>query len=419
VRAAGLAIGVFAGALAACAPGGGAGAPAPELRLDEDPESPTHGSVVLGPLAGLEEQRPEARATLEERLETASLEEGAPFVVWTGTVAPAADGCVHPQGQATVLGALRVRGDRLSFAPRLGFVPGLAYTACADLVALARLLPQAASVPRAASILRLPFTPSGPAAEAPRVTAVWPAGEEIPENLLRIYLEFSEPMMERGVAGRVHLLDAAGEPVPEAFVEIPDGLWDARSTRLTLFLHPGRIKRGVGPHRALGPPLVAGSTVELRVDGELASRRGLALGSPFQRTYRVGAADRASPDPGRWRVEPPGAAGAPVTVRFDEPLDRALLLRFVAVLPAGDGRPVSGEGNASEDGRAWSFTPDGGWQAGRYRVAVRRAIEDLAGNTVDRLFDVETPADPAGAASTEVAFPGAGGDVELPFGTRW
>jgi hypothetical protein len=407
---------------AGCSPSGDATHATTRLWLDDDPSSDTFGAVILGPLDGLEGLEPGQRSSLDRQLAAAAAQGSSPLVVWTGTVEldRGVEGCVHPTGQATVLGTMRAQGDDLRFEPRLGFVPGLEYTACADLDALAELLPASvvAAGSRTPSLLRLAFSPAAdatPAPGAPRVVAVWPAAETVPENLLRLYVELDQPMTEHDVAGRVHLLDAAGEVIPDAFVDIPHGLWDARSTRLTLFVHPGRIKRGVGPHEVLGPVLEAGSTVTLRVDGELTSRRGVPLGEAFEQTYRVGPADGASPDPDRWRVAAPVDALAPVTLRFDEPLDRYLLQRFVAIYAEGHGEPLAGEPVAGDDGLTWWFTPAGGWANGQYRVEVQRAIEDLAGNTVDRLFDVETAATGRAAPANEVVEARRGGVVELPF----
>lgn len=49
---------------------------------------------------------------------------------------------------------------------------------------------------------------------------------------------------------------------------MPDGLWDPEGRRLTLFLHPGRIKRGVAMHEALGLALRPGRRYRLVVDRE-------------------------------------------------------------------------------------------------------------------------------------------------------
>ena len=67
--------------------------------------------------------------------------------------------------------------------------------------------------------------------------------------------------MSRGhIYDHIRLLDAQGAPVELPFLEIDEELWNAEMTRLTLFIDPGRIKRGVKPLEEIGPSLVAGQT---------------------------------------------------------------------------------------------------------------------------------------------------------------
>jgi len=103
-------------------------------------------------------------------------------------------------------------------------------------------------------------------------------------------------------------------------------------------------------------------------------------------------------------------------LRFDEALDAAQLTHFATVLEAGSGQVV-GSGSGAPDGRSWSFRPAHGWAEGFYRIVARRSIEDLAGNTPDRLFDVDTRA--LSAESLTSVQESSGGDassrVELRF----
>ena len=383
-----------------------------ELRFNDDPASESFGTLLLAPVDGIDGINEWAAGEVGER---------EAIVVWTGRVEPAGDGCNHPDGQPTLLGHSRPHPAGLRFEPRLPFVRGMTYTACVDLDRLERAVPGMPPGDRARSTLQLTFElPEIAVQEAPRVTAIWPVGESVPENLLRFYIHFSQPMRTRSVADQITLLDVEGEVIEESFVEIPDGLWDARSTRLTLFLHPGRIKRGVGPRESLGPALRAGQTVRLRIDGGLKSQAGVLMASPVERVLHVAAPDRVSPDPGRWLITAPRSPVDPVTVRFDEPLDRAQLALFASVRGPG-GELLRGASSATEDGLAWSFTPAHGWQAGSYRLLARRSIEDLAGNTPDRLFDVETPGPERSASSTRVSAPSPGAHevIELPFEVRF
>lgn len=382
-------------------------------RFHDDPQSELFGTIELGPV---EEGVGAAVSPADLAAARSALEEA--FFVWTGAPAFDTAGCRHPDAQPSVLGSFRIRSGSLLFEPRFPFVAGLLYTACFDPRALDRELPAFLQRFRAASSPAwLTFSPTlSHPGSVPRVTEVWPAGDSVPANLLRFYVHFSEPMSVRDVASHVFLVDERGEALEEPFVDIPNGLWDARSTRLTLIVHPGRTKRGIGPHELLGPVLRAGEPVRLMVDGALRSANGRAMGEDYERVFRVTAADRSVPDPQQWRVSAPSTAVDPVVIHFDEALDAAQLAHFATVLDAG-GEPVAGSASGAADGRSWSFRSADGWGAGLYRIAARRSIEDLAGNTPDRLFDVDTRELTAGSleSSGEPSGSVASSSVEFRF----
>ncbi len=67
------------------------------------------------------------------------------------------------------------------------------------------------------------------------------------------------------------------------------------------------------------------------------------------------------------------------------------------------GHPVRGRPGSGPDERSWTFTPAAPWAAGKYRLAIDPRIEDLAGNSLARVFDRdrerdEAPPDPAGTS---------------------
>jgi hypothetical protein len=286
----------------------------------------------------------------------------------------------------SVSGSYTREDGGIRFRPRFPFTAGLSYRARFE---------------DAEIVFTMPEPDPG---EPPRVEAIYPTTVDVPENLLRIYVEFSRPMREKGVHRHVRLEDAEGREVADAFVEVETGLWDREGRRLTLFFHPGRIKRGVGPNVALGPPLREGNSYRLVVDREMTDARGYPLEAAIERELQVGPSDRVPPNPGRWTVSPPPDPAAPVHVAFDEILDRALLVRFVRV-ETSSGERVAGETRADADERGVTFTPEEPWAPGDYRVVVHPEIEDLAGNTPARLFDVE-----AGATRAEVSE-----GIEIPF----
>jgi hypothetical protein len=69
-------------------------------------------------------------------------------------------------------------------------------------------------------------------------------------------------------------------------------------------------------------------------------------------------------------------------------MDHALAQRLIRVVnPAGQSPP--GRTSLANDERRWTFTPTAPWPAGRYEVVVQPTVEDLAGNNVGKLFEVD------------------------------
>jgi hypothetical protein len=51
---------------------------------------------------------------------------------------------------------------------------------------------------------------------------------------------------------------------------------------------------------------------------------------------------------------------------------------------------VTGKVSVERDETQWRFTPDHPWPAGTYTIVIRTTLEDLAGNHINRPFDVDT-----------------------------
>src|SRR5690242_6983830 len=84
-----------------------------------------------------------------------------------------------------------------------------------------------------------------------------------------------------------------------------------------------------------------------------------------------------------------------MTVRFDEPLDRALLDRWLVVVDA-HGTRVPGHATVGSGETSWSFVPTDAWHAdgSSYQVLIDPRLEDLAGNSLTSLFDADLAARP-------------------------
>ena len=231
-----------------------------------------------------------------------------------------------------------------------------------------------------------------PAADTTPVTSVvqvYPSGEILPENQLRLYVHFSAPMGLRGGLDFVHLLDEAGQEVKDPFLPLDAEFWNDDRTRYTVFFDPGRQKRGIPVIEGMGRSLTEGRSYTLVVDSAWRDGNGLPLKSTFKRTFKVGPPDEHPLDPKAWNIFPP-AANAISTLRivFPEPLDHGLLLRALGVL-GPDRKPMEGEVKVGANEREWSFTPDDAWKPGSYHILAFTSLEDLASNRIGRAFEVD------------------------------
>ena len=307
--------------------------------------------------------------------------------------------------QPAVLGSYVIERGGIRFRPRFPFVAGMSYHGEFDGEAFDRLAGEGTTKTPSAV---LDFTMPAPARRASTaVEAIYPTATALPENLLRLYVYFSAPMRAKGVEEHVHLYDGAGQEVALPFVEIRNGLWDPMQRRLTLFFHPGRIKRGVAPNLEMGPALRRGETFRLVIDEALKDAMGYPLAAGFEKEIKVGPADRESPNQADWEVSAPTSADAPLILRFPEPLDYALLQRMITVERVGGGR-VAGDVEVSKNETHWEFVSDTPWAPGEYVIRVDPKLEDVAGNTFSYLFDEET-------SGQKPVPPGEPRNIELRF----
>ena len=284
----------------------------------------------------------------------------------------------------SVLGAIEIDGHSLRFTPRFGLEPGLGYRAVLHRGAL-RLTPDLASDDVAAEFQIAPRAASAPAT----ITHIYPSADNLPENQLKFYLHFSAPM-SRGEAYRhIHLLDDKGREVDAAFLELGEELWDREMVRFTLLCDPGRVKRGLKPREELGPVLLEGGNYTLVIDGDWRDAAGNPLAEPARKSFHVLAPDDTPVDQTTWKIEPPTALSEdPLVVRLGESLDHSLLERVVAVQTQA-GETVDGEIEASDNETCWRFVPREPWKAGEYRLVAQTTLEDLAGNSIGKAFEVD------------------------------
>jgi hypothetical protein len=196
-------------------------------------------------------------------------------------------------------------------------------------------------------------------------------------------------MSRGGVYQYIHLLGPGGKEVDLPFLELDEELWDSDGRRLTLFLDPGRIKRGLKPREEAGPVLEEGKAYTLVLDRAWPDADGEPLREDHRKTFTAGPPDDVWPDPKKWQVHAPSAGTREaLAITFPEPLDHALLQHAIHVIDAG-GRPVPGQAHVLPGETAWQFTPEPSWRAGEHRLVIDTRLEDLAGNRIGRPFEVD------------------------------
>jgi hypothetical protein len=222
---------------------------------------------------------------------------------------------------------------------------------------------------------------------------IYPTADRLPANLLRMYLVFDRPMSAGESSTHLTLLDASDRPVDRAFLRLDEELWDGSGMRLTVLFDPGRIKRGLRANLELGPPLVEGQRYTLVVGAGWRDATGRPVGGSFAKTFSAIAADRASPNVEAWALDTPRAGTRQsLALRFPEMLDRALLS---STITAADptGKVVRGEIDVAPGEQTWTLTPETPWGEGQYELRVSSELEDVAGNNLRRVFDLDIARD--------------------------
>jgi hypothetical protein len=279
-----------------------------------------------------------------------------------------------------VFGRYHVLEDGVRFIPHFPFERGLLYRASFDPRPLGRLEPSDA--------LTLEFSlPRELSALPPEIKHIFPSSDCLPENLLRFYVCFSNSMQRGRVRAEISFLGPDKEPAPDVLYRAPVELWDRSMRCLTILLDPGRLKRGVGPNRELGPPLETGQEYALAVGTGMTDLSGNHLPETVYKRFRVTDAVREPIAVDQWKIMPPATnSRQPLVLMFPRPLDWALLSHAITIASTCE-QSVDGQIEINQCERRWSFIPTLPWVAGSYRVRVEPSLEDVCGNSVIAAFD--------------------------------
>jgi hypothetical protein len=282
-----------------------------------------------------------------------------------------------------IYGDYTVSSDQLLFEPAFPLKPGLTYRATFLPAVLPTVFPGRT---KRVQVFSLPGPSSKPTTT---VSQIYPSGNLLPENQLKFYIHFSQPMSRGEAYKNIRLLDTNGKQVPFPFLELAEELWDPQGKRFTLLFDPGRIKRGLKPREEVGPALLSGGNYTLVIDRAWRDSSGKPLKKTYRKRFQVADPDDTQPNPKKWKITAPAATtNQPLLVLFTEPLDHAMLQRVIGVV-APSGEAVNGTITVDQQESRWKFEPTTPWLPGEYQLLVSSDLEDRAGNSIGRPFEVD------------------------------
>ena len=301
-----------------------------------------------------------------------------------------------PKDLPALWGAYQAEGGCLVFRPRHRPAPGMALHAAFRGEIFDRLAGTNGTKSQQLH-LELAAAPS-----ATEVAEIWPTGDTLPENQLRLYVTFSAPMSLKGIENNLRLRDAAGDEIADAFVDVPGGLWDPGRRRLTLILHPGRVKSGIAIGEQMGKVLTKGQEIHLEIGPQARDAEGAPLREGRSCTWTIGPPQTGALDSARFRLDVGPGDRAPLEIEAPVPLDRALALTSFAVRHGE--RELSGHLEVEPGERRLRFHPDQPWHRGQsHTLEIGPQLEDAAGNRLGASFERD-PTRPVETEGARISF---------------
>ncbi len=263
--------------------------------------------------------------------------------------------------------------DGLVFEPVIPFTRGMTYGVFA--------------ADKKISSITIPFADEN---DAPKVITVYPLQDTLPENLLKMYIQFSKPMKEGLSAENVLLIKNNKDTLRDVFLNLQPELWNEDRTVLTIWLDPGRIKRDLQPNLKLGNPLQKNEKYELIISQNWRNVHGQKLKKDHSKTFIVSSRDSLSPITEQWKIHPPkNSSKELLTVELNEAPDHFLLMECLSIRNS-KGLPVKGKFEITDNDMRFHFTPTDLWARGNYSIRILSKLEDLAGNNLNKVFDRDT-----------------------------
>ncbi|WP_299252616.1 Ig-like domain-containing protein [uncultured Aquimarina sp.] len=224
--------------------------------------------------------------------------------------------------------------------------------------------------------------------ESLSVTEVYPSTPILPSNILKLYIRFSKPINTASVYDHIRFINLAGDTLSRTILPLENPLISNDRKLLTLWIEPGRQKRGLGPNKQLGR-VFNKDTYRLIVTKDIKDSNGISMQKDFIHSFNIGNTDRIKPTIDDWKIDIPKINSiSKLLVHCSEPMDYGSLQDNINIVDSNT-LEVKGMWQLLEQETILSFQPKEPWKKGNYQILCNPEIEDLAGNNLSRLFDKE------------------------------
>lgn len=218
------------------------------------------------------------------------------------------------------------------------------------------------------------------------VSSIYPSVDEVPANILKWYIRFSQPVNPVRIYEHINFLDQEGKPIDRSILHLGAPLLSEDGTLLTVWIEPGRQKRMLGPNRHLGSVFEPYRQYTLHIADTLKDKHGVPIAKSVRHTFTTTDSDRIKPTIANWSVGSlPSDTRQPLAIKSNDHLDYGSLLDAFSIML--DDHRVDGVLTYDSETTMIHFTPSDKWKKGSYTIQLGYQLEDLAGNNLHHLFD--------------------------------
>jgi len=216
---------------------------------------------------------------------------------------------------------------------------------------------------------------------------IYPSSSSVPSNILKWYIKFSKAVNTSYIYKHIRFINASGDTISNAILPLENTLVSEDKTLITIWIEPGRQKRGLIPNSKQGAVFNPNKTYKLIISNQLKDSEGVPMSADYIHSFKVEYPDRIKPNITNWNIQRPEINSlSSLLIHTNESLDYGSILNNIYIINAQN-QKTEGDWRLIQQEKTLSFIPIKPWTQGSYKVLFHAEIEDLAGNNLHKLFD--------------------------------